>query len=330
MKPSCNQNLPLFPSSPNLILMFANVQRGNGRVVVVVSALILVTAAIAATASFLKPRYPSLNHPLYRRVAREELVSAHPAPINVHIIRWGASNAYEDAAMITLCNTTPLANITVYADAAAKATIRPPVGCQVRVVDYDIDALVADTPLQEWYPCNKHVIDGGKYPRVHESDMARLCIVYKHGGAYIDGDTLIVRDISAMRDAVQHETERVYNGYIFADKGSPFLWLAMEQLTEPGFYDPQYYTSAGPELLTTVLKKHPKVTRMMPSTTFTPIPWDERDVPFHHTDTPGVSRYTFGIHLWNKQTHGFSIEPGSLVDRALNRGETAFDWFELN
>ena len=67
----------------------------------------------------------------------------------------------------------------------------------------------------------------------HKSDVLRLAIVYKHGGVYLDIDSLVLRSLHDLRNVVTFHTfemDSIANGALAFDKSHPFLADCLQEI----------------------------------------------------------------------------------------------------
>ena len=136
-------------------------------------------------------------------------------------------------------------------------------GYDVRVERYNLTELAAGTEVEGLVASGR--VAGSRYRYAHESDLVRIVILSKLGGAYTDTDMLFLRpmdDHVLGLPALGLETNargvhqfhdpasaRLNNAFInFPLPGHPFLACMMANIA-PG-YDPDEWAAIGPDLVT--------------------------------------------------------------------------------
>jgi hypothetical protein len=102
----------------------------------------------------------------------------------------------------------------------------------VAFIKLDVKKLLDDTVLRDWY--KNSGVQGSKYFYVHDSDLARMAILQKYGGYYLDNDVLTIQRFANLHNsiALDHVDMFVNNNFLAFDKGHPFISDYMEYISE--------------------------------------------------------------------------------------------------
>lgn len=198
----------------------------------------------------------------------------------------------------------------------------------------NLSALFEGTPLEVWYKMK--LIKDSQYPVHHLSDAARLAILWKHGGIYLDTDALIIRSLNNLSNSVSEESENVVaNGILIFDKSSPFLNECMIQFTKD--YHQNEWSYQGPQLVTRILKQfcgtdnlgdvvnRPECCRgirLLPQHTFLPVPWQQWKRILRESNLTKFSlAKSYSVHLFGSLSHTTPVKPmsGVLLDFLARR-----------
>lgn len=127
------------------------------------------------------------------------------------------------------------------------------------------------------------------------SDYARLHILYKEGGMYLDTDMLILQDLSPLCEYEcvlgEEEPGLISAGMIGSEAGHPFIKKSME------YYDIIQNLETIPRILTKVFKEYPDkdAIKVLPPHVFYPF-------DFHHIKEyrgQPLGNEVYGVHMWN-------------------------------
>ncbi|KAI3666987.1 hypothetical protein L6452_42028 [Arctium lappa] len=213
-------------------------------------------------------------------------------------------------------------------------------GFRVRAVTPDLDFLFKNTPAQSWlHQIRNGKRDPGKIPLAQNlSNLIRLVILYKYGGVYLDTDFVILKDFSSLKNSIGAQSAtrfgnwtRLNNAVLIFDKNHDLLYKFMEEFASTfngnrwGYNGPYLVSRVVERESTTLLKLNFTV---LPPTTFYPVDWIHVGgfftPPLNRVQRRWVeakigqlSRSTYGVHLWNKQSSRFKIEEGSIMARLI-------------
>ncbi|KAG2383558.1 hypothetical protein C9374_004229 [Naegleria lovaniensis] len=120
----------------------------------------------------------------------------------------------------------------------------------------DYEKIFADTPLMDWYKSG--VYHKSPYSIVELSDAARLAILYKQGGTYMDLDYISVQQIpSSMKNIIARQldvksdsdfAQSLNNAILRFEKGNLFLQQLLHDFVK--YYAIEPWGNNGPELIT--------------------------------------------------------------------------------
>jgi mannosyltransferase OCH1-like enzyme len=119
------------------------------------------------------------------------------------------------------------------------------------------------------------------------SDIARLEVLYRFGGVYVDTDVECLRPIDPLLEGEDFFVEavqgKVENAVIAAEAGHPILERALRELRPVTEYGADPTQGTGPWFLTELLREYPDVT-VHPQGVFSPMTDGEREHAYaiHH------------------------------------------------
>ncbi|XP_055977431.1 alpha-1,4-N-acetylglucosaminyltransferase [Sorex fumeus] len=172
----------------------------------------------------------------------------------------------------------------------------------------DMKRLFEDTPLFSWY---MHVDISAQSNWLHvSSDAARLAVIWKHGGIYMDTDVISIRPIPAENFLAAQASQFSSNGVFGFLPRHPFLWACMENFVE--HYDSRVWGKQGPDLMSRMLRvwcrlgdfqevgdlKCSNLSFLHPQR-FYPISYPEWRRYYEVWDTEPNFNQSYALHLWN-------------------------------
>lgn len=91
----------------------------------------------------------------------------------------------------------------------------------------------------------------GRHRFVHLADALRLCVLWHHGGIYLDTDVVVLRSLSGLKNTVGEEylgqgEHSISNAVMAFDAHHPFVWAAMADFAR-GFV--KFRNESFPELI---------------------------------------------------------------------------------
>lgn len=192
----------------------------------------------------------------------------------------------------------------------------------VRVEPLDLRELFRATPLAAW-----HAGRPGRwepYPLPVLSDAARLALLWKFGGIYLDTDFIVLRSLRRLTNALGAQSRYVLNGAFLAfERRHEFVALCMRDFV--AHYNGWVWGHQGPQLLTRVFKRWCSIrslaerracrgVRALPCEAFYPIPWQDWKRYFEDIrpeELPRLLNATYAVHVWNKKSQGTRLEATS-------------------
>ncbi|KAM5289163.1 lactosylceramide 4-alpha-galactosyltransferase [Ctenodactylus gundi] len=210
---------------------------------------------------------------------------------------------------------------------APPAPARPglaPLRCfpNVRLRPLELGRLFRGTPLAAWHAAGPGLWEPHRSAVL--SDAARLALLWKAGGVYLDTDVIVLRSLRPLRNALGAQSRYVLNGAVLAfERRHPFLALCMRDFVAG--YNAWVWGHQGPQLLTRVFKRwcgvrslrerrHCRGVTALPRQAFYPVPWQRWRTYFEDVDPaelPRLLNASYAAHVWNKKSQGASLEATS-------------------
>lgn len=175
-------------------------------------------------------------------------------------------------------------------------------------VPLDMGRLFKDTPLFSWY--TKVNSSTEKHWLHVSSDAARLAIIWKYGGIYMDTDVISLQPIPEENFLAAQGSRHSSNGVFGFLPHHPFLWACMENFVE--HYDSTIWGNQGPQLMTRMLRvwcrlkdfhglgdlKCLNISFLHPQR-FYPIPYPQWKRYYQVWDKEPSFNESYALHLWN-------------------------------
>ncbi|EHB11285.1 Lactosylceramide 4-alpha-galactosyltransferase [Heterocephalus glaber] len=197
-------------------------------------------------------------------------------------------------------------------------------GCfpNVEMLPLDLDALFRGTPLAAWHAAAQWRWEPYLLPVT--SDAARLALLWKFGGIYLDTDFIVLRSLGNLSNALGMQSRHVLNGAFLAfERQHEFLALCMRDFVAQ--YNGWVWGHQGPQLLTRVFKKWCSTRSLaqshschgvttLPRQAFYPVPWQSWKKYFEDVSPEELARLlngTYAVHVWNKKSQGTHFEATS-------------------
>ncbi|CAE6036374.1 unnamed protein product [Arabidopsis arenosa] len=211
-------------------------------------------------------------------------------------------------------------------------------GYKVFAATPDISLLLENTPAKSWFQEMKSFKrDPGRIP-LHQnlSNLARLAILYKYGGVYLDTDFIVTRSFKGLRNSIGVQTllegdsknwKTLNNAVLIFEKHHPLVYSFMEEFAST--FDGNKWGHNGPCLVTRVVQRARETIgdnfTVLPPVAFYPFNWldiprlfqtpkSSNDSIILKTDLVKLNRESYGLHLWNKFTRKLKIGKGSVID----------------
>ncbi|KAD3336194.1 hypothetical protein R6Q59_028576 [Mikania micrantha] len=213
-------------------------------------------------------------------------------------------------------------------------------GFKVQAITPDLDFLFKNTPAQSWLDqVKKGKTNPGKIPLAQNlSNIIRLAILYKYGGVYIDTDFVILKDFSGLRNSIGAQSAslsgnwtRLNNAVLIFDKKHLLLYKFMDEFAST--FDGNKWGYNGPYLVSRVVEREAAKRELINFTVlhqkvFYPVDWTRvggffaAPVSLVHqrwieAKVDQLNRWTYGVHLWNKQSSRLRVEEGSIMARLI-------------
>lgn len=213
-------------------------------------------------------------------------------------------------------------------------------GFRVTAVTPDLPYLLEDTPAEAWFnELKKGHIDPGEIPLAQNlSNLLRLAILYKYGGVYLDTDFIVLKKLSALHNTIGAQTmdengnwRRLNNAFLVFDKEHPLLFKFIQEFALT--FDGNKWGHNGPYMVSRVVARvaeRPGYNfTVLPPMAFYPVDWVKIGGLFQQPENLAVSKWvaakflqltkeTYAIHLWNKQSGSLRIEEGSVLERLIS------------
>ncbi|XP_057801272.1 uncharacterized protein LOC131016579 [Salvia miltiorrhiza] len=216
------------------------------------------------------------------------------------------------------------------------------IGFRVRAISLDLSSLFNDTPAEIWFDQIKNGSkNAGEIPLPQNlSNLIRLAALYKYGGVYLDTDFIILKDLSRLRNSIGAQSvdvngnwTRLNNAILVFDKNHQLVYKFMEEFAST--FDGNIWGHNGPYLVTRVVDRVVRVRdfnfTILPPIVFYPVDWiriprffarpDHNDLAEQKWVTAKLrhlSRASYGVHLWNRQSSRLRIEEGSVISSLIS------------
>ncbi|XP_044535232.1 lactosylceramide 4-alpha-galactosyltransferase [Gracilinanus agilis] len=188
----------------------------------------------------------------------------------------------------------------------------------------DLPGLFEGTPLASWYTSINLLWQPYLLPVL--SDAARIAIMWKFGGIYLDTDFIVLKNLKNLSNVLGTQSKHVLNGAFLAfEPRHEFIKLCMQDFVD--HYNGWIWGHQGPQLLTRVFKRwcgskslqdrqSCRGVRALPQEAFYPITWQDWKKYFEDislSEFHRLLRKTYAVHVWNKKSQGVSFEVTSRV-----------------
>ncbi|XP_049740538.1 lactosylceramide 4-alpha-galactosyltransferase [Elephas maximus indicus] len=197
-------------------------------------------------------------------------------------------------------------------------------GCfpNVQMRQLDLGALFHGTPLAAWHAAVRQRWEPYRLPVL--SDAARIALMWKFGGIYLDTDFIVLKSLRNLTNTLGTQSRYVLNGAFLAfERRHKFMALCMQDFV--AHYNGWVWGHQGPQLLTRVFKKWCGIRSLgeprachgvttLPREAFYPIPWQNWKRYFEDVSPEELTRLlnsTYAVHVWNKKSQGTRFEATS-------------------
>ncbi|XP_072915144.1 lactosylceramide 4-alpha-galactosyltransferase-like [Hemitrygon akajei] len=194
----------------------------------------------------------------------------------------------------------------------------------VEIKPIDLKEIFADTPLSSWYlQLNTW---WQPYLITTISDAARLAVIWKYGGIYLDTDIIVLKNLLNLTNCIGREQKYLVNTAFMAfNQHHDYIGHCLNDFVE--HYNGWIWGHQGPQLVTRILKKwcqknsvtkiqQCKGVKMLNPEAFYPIRWQDWKKYFEvvsHSEAEELLKNSYGVHIWNKKSHGTRFQIGSKV-----------------
>ncbi|XP_073137685.1 uncharacterized protein [Henckelia pumila] len=216
-------------------------------------------------------------------------------------------------------------------------------GLKVTAISPDFDFLFNNTAAESWY---NRLVRGGGGVRTggvslgqNLSNLLRLGLLYRFGGIYLDTDIIVLKSFRELKNAIGAQTldletgqwSRLNNAVMIFDKGHHLLYEFIEEFALT--FNGNKWGHNGPYLVSRVVSRlrgsiEYNVT-VLPPMAFYPVDWSRIGGLFRGPRNAVHSRWllgklrqiygqSFAVHLWNKQSKGFKVEEGSIIQHMMS------------
>ncbi|XP_004453829.1 alpha-1,4-N-acetylglucosaminyltransferase [Dasypus novemcinctus] len=172
----------------------------------------------------------------------------------------------------------------------------------------DMRRLLEGTPLAAWYT-QLNITAQRNWLHV-SSDAARLAVIWKYGGIYMDTDLISIQPIPEQNFLAAQASHYSSNGVFGFLPQHPFLWVCMENFVE--HYNSDIWGHQGPNLMTRVLRVWCKLRdfqevsdlrcanfSFLHPQRFYPISYPAWRRYYEVWDTEPSFNNSYALHLWN-------------------------------
>ncbi|GER37707.1 lactosylceramide 4-alpha-galactosyltransferase [Striga asiatica] len=209
-------------------------------------------------------------------------------------------------------------------------------GFKVAAFSPDFDYLFKGTPAGEWYnQLMRGNVNPGEVPLGQNlSNLLRLGLLYKFGGIYLDTDVIVLKSLEGLKNSIGAQTvdratkiwSRLNNAVMIFDAGHPLLYKFIQEFALT--FDGNKWGHNGPYMVSRVVSRvagRPEYKfTIMPPTAFYPVDWSKIGSLFEGPKGSSHSKWivaksrqimskSLGVHLWNKQSRGFEVQKGSII-----------------
>ncbi|KAI3677602.1 hypothetical protein L6452_36868 [Arctium lappa] len=214
-------------------------------------------------------------------------------------------------------------------------------GFRVQAITPDLNFLFDKTPARTWFD---HIKNGNRDPgeiplAQNLSNLIRLVVLYKYGGVYLDTDFIPLKDFTGLKNSIGAQSvnpfgnwTRLNNAVLVFDKNHPLLYKFIEEFALT--FNGNKWGFNGPYLVSRVVERGSRSLgysnfSVLPPLAFYPVDWTRigglfrRPVNQVHRrwvekKVVQLKEWSYGVHLWNKQSRGFRIEDESILERLIS------------
>ncbi|BBN00597.1 lactosylceramide 4-alpha-galactosyltransferase [Marchantia polymorpha subsp. ruderalis] len=213
-------------------------------------------------------------------------------------------------------------------------------GLKLLAVTPDIPLLFQGTPAAGWYEkLIKGMLDPGHISLSKNlSNLMRLVALFKYGGVYLDSDVVVLRNFSSLGNVIGSQQSDAHGNWTVLNnavmkfaRGHPLMAECISEFAHT--FDGNRWGHNGPYLVTRVVKRvrkrfpllGPWQCDVLPPLAFYPVDWihirsyflaprSHSDKLRHLATIHQLQTNSYTLHLWNKETRGFAVQNGSILD----------------
>ncbi|KAL2341921.1 hypothetical protein Fmac_009861 [Flemingia macrophylla] len=211
-------------------------------------------------------------------------------------------------------------------------------GFKVIAIAPDFGYIFKDTHAEAWFNRLKegNVNPGEVSLGQNLSNLLRLALLYKFGGAYIDADVMVLKSFSKLRntigaqnfDALTGKWSRLNNAVLIFDKKHPLLFKFIEEFALT--FDGNKWGHNGPYLISRVVARvsgRPGFNfTVLPPSAFYPVDWrgirslfrDQVRSKWLVKKMDQIRKESLAVHLWNRHSRKLKVVKGSIVDTIIS------------
>ncbi|MED6207527.1 hypothetical protein PIB30_036684 [Stylosanthes scabra] len=191
-------------------------------------------------------------------------------------------------------------------------------GFRVIAIAPDFKYIFKETHAESWF---KRLKEGNVKPGEvslgqNLSNLLRLALLYKFGGAYVDADVMVLKSFSKLRNTIgaqnldprTGEWSRLNNAVLVFDKKHPLLFKFIEEFALT--FDGNKWGHNGPYLISRVVSRMRRNDQGGPR--------DEIHGRWLEKKKEQISKESFAVHLWNRHSKKLKVVKGSIVDSIIS------------
>ncbi|KAG6420632.1 hypothetical protein SASPL_117167 [Salvia splendens] len=213
-------------------------------------------------------------------------------------------------------------------------------GFRLMPISPNFEFLFKGTPAEVWYnQLMQGNVDTGEVALGQNlSNLLRLGLLYRFGGIYLDTDMIILKSFGGLRNVIGAQAidlesgnwTRLNNAVMIFDEGHPLVFKFIQEFALT--FDGNKWGHNGPYLVSRVVARvggRPGYNfTVMPPMAFYPVDWSKVRGLFEGPQSLSHSKWllaklrqiqseSFAVHLWNKQSRGFEVEKGSVIQHLM-------------
>ena len=165
----------------------------------------------------------------------------------------------------------------------------------------------------------------------HKADVIRLQNLYRHGGIYMDLDTISVKPFTSLLnnkcvlgEEKTKEFTGLCNGVILAEKGSEFIkhWITSYET-----FNKDYWNQHSVRIPSKIASQHPDTIHIEPHTSFHYPTWEQDNLPLLFEENKLFPK-AYCHHVWESVTWDKYLKALSI--KAINEEDTSYNTIARN